>query len=724
MEKSLSSFESELRVPPRAMIITLGILLLAVQPLNEFLLELSLRVQARRYTLLLFALLAVAWLIDRWKPWVGRWFIVVLLVAVVGLANRWQAVPGTMALMAIPAGLAMALIGLPAATVTALGETVLLLLLPRAVAADVDRAAIGVALVAIWATLGMMYAVHRPAHQVAGWAWAYYQRARGLLEEARDRKAELEQALDDLAHANRQLALAGERLGGLRLIAEGAEKTKAAFVAKVSHEFRTPLNMIIGLVGLMVESPEVYGQEIPPAMVQDLRIVRRNCEHLSSLVNDVLALSQAEAGRMALHRERVDLAEVIDGALAIVRPLVEKKGLSLQVKIPADLPEIYCDRTRVRQVILNLASNATRFTGEGGITIRAMAQDQHVVVSVADTGPGILPEDAERIFDPFCQGTGDLWRDKGGSGLGLSISKQFVELHGGRIWLESEPGIGTTFSVELPISPPMEHVVRPGHQIREDWVWLKRASRASLSDAHHKPCVVVCDETGDLYPAFTRYFDEVEFVDTRGLAEAARVLQQCPAHAVVLNTASPDDLWSLVERARIEMPDTPVIGCSVPLQVGRALEAGAVDYLTKPVTRADLEGAMQVVGKPVGHILVVDDDPDVLQLFTRMLRACDGTLEVTAASSGEQALDELCSKPPDLVLLDVVMPEMDGWQVLALKDRDEMMRDIPVVLVSAQDPREQPLTSQALVATMGSGLSLNKLLRCSLGISALLLQPG
>jgi len=407
-----------------------------------------------------------------------------------------------------------------------------------------------------------------------------------------------------------------------------------------------------------------------------------------------------------------------------VRPLVEKKGLSLQVKIPADLPEIYCDRTRVRQVILNLASNAARFTEEGGITIHAMAQDQHVVVSVADTGPGILPEDAERIFDPFCQGTGNLWRDKGGSGLGLSISKQFVELHGGRIWLESEPGIGTTFSVELPISPPMEHVVRPGHQIREDWVWLKRASRASLSDAHHRPRVVVCDETGDLYPAFTRYFDEVEFVDTRGLAEAARVLQRCPAHAVVLNTASPDDLWPLVERARIEMPDTPVIGCSVPPQVERALEAGAVDYLTKPVTRADLEGAMQVVGKPVGHVLVVDDDPDVLQLFTRMLRACDGTLEVTAASSGEQALDELCSKPPDLVLLDIVMPEMDGWQVLALKGRDEMMRDIPVVLVSAQDPREQPLASQALVATMGSGLSLNKLLRCSLEISALLLQPG
>jgi signal transduction histidine kinase/CheY-like chemotaxis protein len=723
MSGSSSGFESESSVSPRLVIIAVAILVLAVQPVSESLLAPSLRVQMRSYTLLLFGLLAMAWLLERWKPWVAKWFIIVLLVAIVPLANSWQGVPGTLALMAIPTGLAAALITLPAAVATAVGETVLLLLLPRTAAAGGDRAAVGVALVAIWATLGVMYAVYRPVRHIARWSWGYYERAQGLLEEARDRRAELEQALDDLAHANRQLALAGDRLAALRLIAEEAEKAKAAFVAKVSHEFRTPLNMIIGLVGLMVESPEVYGRRIPPAVSEDLMIVRRNCEHLASMVNDVLALSQAEAGRLALHRERVDLAEVIDGALAVVRPLVEKKELSLGVSIPDILPQVYCDRTRIRQVILNLASNAARFTEQGGISIRVAERDQHVVVSVTDTGPGILPEDAERIFEPFCQGTSDLWHDKGGSGLGLSVSKQFVELHGGRIWLESEPEAGTTFSFELPISPPMAHVARPGHRIREDWVWVERASRAGLSSSLSKPRIVICDETGDLYPVFARYTDEIEFVDTRDLAQVTQELRECPAQAVVLNTVSPDNLWRLAERARLETPDTPVIGCSVLPQVERALEAGAAGYLIKPVTRTDLQEVMQAAGKPVRRVLVVDDDPDVLRLFTRMLRACDETLEVATALSGKQALDELRSSLPDLMLLDIVMPVMDGWQVLEIKERDGTIRDIPVILVSAQDPRERPLASQALLATMDDGLSLSKLVRCSLEISALLLQP-
>ena len=723
MGRSDPGFESELRIPVRSVIIVLTVLALAVQPLSETLLAPPLRVQWRNCILILYALLVFAWLLDGWKPWAANWFVVVSLVAIVWLANDWQGTPGTLALMAVPTGLVAVLIGLPAALATALGETTLLLLLPGAIGAGIDWAATGVALLAIWATLGVMAAAYHHIHAVARWSWEYYQNAQGLLEEARDRKAQLEQALDDLTHANRQLALANERTAALRLIAEEAQKTRAAFVARVSHEFRTPLNMIVGLVGLMVESPEVYSQRLPPEVLEDLRIVRRNCEHLSSMVSDVLDLSQAESGRLALHRERVDLAEIIDGALAVVHPLTEKKGLGLQVTVPDDLPKIYCDRTRIRQVILNLVSNAARFTEEGGITIHVAEQELHIIVSVADTGPGILPEDVERVFEPFCQGTGTLWRDKGGSGLGLSISKQFVELHGGRIWLESELGVGTTFFVQLPISPPMAHIVRPGHSIREDWVWVERTSRAKLPGLPSRPRVVICDETGDLYPALTRYSDDVEFVDVRSLAQVTRELQECPAHAVVLNAVSPDNLWPLVERAGPEMPDTPVIGCAVPPQMERAWKVGAVNYLIKPVTRPVLEEAIRAVGKPVRRVLVVDDDPDVLQLFTRMLQTCDGTLEVMTASSGEQALAELRGSLPDLVLLDIIMPEVNGWQVLAAKSQDDAIKDIPVILVSAQNPREQPLASRALLVTMGEGLSLSKVLRCSLELSALLLQP-
>jgi len=724
MSKSSPGFEAELRISPKPVIAMLTVLGLVFVFVSNTQSDPSDQLKVLLLAVLFYAVATTAWLLDSWKPWVGRWFTIIALVTIVHLGNIWLDVPGFLTLMVIPSTLAAALISLPAAIATAVGETVLLLLLlPVSVAASASVATIVTTLVAIWAVLGVVYAVYRPVHQLSRWLWEYFERTRSLLKEARDRKVELEQALDDLAHANRQLALTNERVTALRLIAEEAQKTKAAFVANVSHEFRTPLNMIIGLTDLLMETPEVYGQELPPALLQDLEIVHRNCEHLSSMVNDVLALSQVEAGRLALHRERVNLAEIIGGAVAVVRPLLEKKTLSLQVTVPDDLPKIYCDRTRIRQVILNLVSNAARFTEEGGLTVHVTEQDRHVVVSVTDTGPGITPQDAERIFDPFCQGTGDLWCDRGGSGLGLSISKQFVELHSGRIWLQSKPGIGTTFSFELPISPPIAHVAGPGHWIREKWVWVKRASRPDLPNAPFKPRLVICDETGDLYPAFTCCSDEVEFVDTRNLAQAARELRRYPAHALILNTPSPGNLWPLVERVRREMPDTPVIGCSVPPQVERALEAGAVDCLIKPVTRVDLEEAIQRVSVPVRHVLVVDDDPDVLRLFTRMLHACDGALEVATASSGAQALDELRSRSPDLMLLDIVMPNMDGWQVLELKSRDEAMRDIPVVLVSAQDPAEQPMVSQALLAAMGKGLSLSKLLRCSLELSALLLKP-
>jgi CheY-like chemotaxis protein len=374
-------------------------------------------------------------------------------------------------------------------------------------------------------------------------------------------------------------------------------------------------------------------------------------------------------------------------------------------------------------VVLNLISNAARFTENGSISIDATRKDHYAIVSVTDTGPGISPKDAEKIFEPFCQGTGRLWRDKGGSGLGLSISKQFVELHGGHIWLNSEPGIGTTFSFDLPISAPIEHIARPGHWIKEGWSWIERRPSPNLPDLPSGPRIVLCDETGDLLGHFTRLSDEVEFVDTRDVAQAAQELHRCPAHALVVNSSSPASLWPSIEQARMSIPDMPIIGCSVPPHVEGALKAGASGYLTKPVTRAELQKAIQEANKPIRRILVVDDDPDVLRLFARMLHTLDGSLEVISALNGEQALEELRSGSPDLVLLDIVMPDMDGWQVLMHKQQDVLIRDIPVVLVSAQDPADRPLVSPIIVAAMGEGVALNKVLRCSLELSKLLPQP-
>ena len=727
MDNSISSPQTAHRVSPRLAISLVGISGWVLAILSEFLPAPG---RVAGLAILAVALAVIAWLLESRNTRVGRWFTVVMLAVLVLLAARWLRLEGALAWMAIPAGLAAALISLRAAAATAVGETIVLLLLitvmPEAAATGLGWSAVGVALGAIWATLGLMVAAYHPVYQAIGQSEAYFERARGVLEEARDRRARMEQVMRDLTSANRQLALANDRMAALRLIAEEARKAKTMFVAKVSHEFRTPLNMIIGLVALMVETPEIYNVALPPDMRQDLEVVHRNCRHLANMIDDVLNLTQMDAGRLTLHREWVKLEAVIDNAVESVRPLAQKKSLFLRTQIPPGLPGVYCDRTRVQQVVLNLVSNAARFTERGGITIRAECTDKHVVVSVADTGPGIAPEDAERVFEPFCQGSTDLWRDKGGSGLGLSISKQFVQLHGGRMWFENEAGPGTTFFFELPISAPIQPLPRPGHQIRADWIWREhafRTERAGVAEQLERPRLLVYDETGGLSSELTSYSEQIELVEARDLAQTVHALEQCPAQALLLNASSPDAVWPLVERARAGVPDTPIVGCSVPPRIESTVKTGAQSYLIKPVTRDGLLGAIQASGKPVKRILIVDDDADVLRLFTRMLRLCDSDLAITTASSGEEALNAIRASSPDLVLLDLVMPGMDGWQVLERLRRHSQTAELPVVLVTAQDLVERPPESKLLVTSVGSGIGVSRLLLCSLALSEFLLAP-
>jgi signal transduction histidine kinase/CheY-like chemotaxis protein len=723
MNESASSFKSELRTSPRLMIAILIIMALIVSFVSDSQRNPLFRSRLSLLMLLIFSMAAVLWIFEGWKPLLARWSMIIGLIALVHLGNAWLAIPGCLTLMAIPTGLAAAFISLSAATVVAIAETTLLLLLPRAIATG---SAVAIALIVIWAMLGIMVAVYRPVYQVARWVQEYYQMSQRSLEEARNHKAEVKQALSSLAHANQQLAMAAERMAALRAIAEEAQKAKAMFVAKVSHEFRTPLNMIIGLVELMVETPQIYAVELPPEMEKDLGVVLRNCRHLSGLISDVLDLTRTETGHMTLHREWVDLAGIIDEAITAVLPLVQKKGLTLQTATPEDLPAVYCDRTRIRQVILNLVSNAARFTEEGAISINVATREQHLVVNVTDTGPGIAAEDTERIFEPFFQGTSEMWRDKAGSGLGLSVSQQFINLHGGRLWLESKVGVGSSFSFELPISPPVEHVAAPGHQIREDWIWREdafRTSRAGLADQPRRPCVIVCDETGGLWPELGYYLDDVDFVQVGDLSEAKLDTQEYPADAVVLNAAASDDLLTLAEKACLGAQSTPIIGCFVPARNERAIASSSIGYLIKPVSRAALEEAIRGVGRTVRRVLLVDDDPDILRLFTRMLHVCDERLEVEIASNGEQALDRLQSAPFDLLLLDIVMPDMDGWQMLERLRTDRRTEDLPVILLSARDPIDQPQMSNFLLAAIRGGISIRKLLRCSLELSALLLTP-
>lgn len=721
---AIVELQDELRLAPKALIVTFVVLGLVLSLMCDSQPDSATRIRLQLYSLLFFVSAGSGWLLEQWWPNAVRWFLVTLTVGITLVGIWWLGERDLALLTHLPVVAAMALAGLGGGLVAAVGETVLFMLLWNLIPLRPSDS-LFLPLLCIWGTLAAMVAVSYPANQLTHWFWAYFQRVQVLVEEARERKMQLEHALEDLAHANRQLALTNERLGALRLIAEEAQKAKAAFVAKVSHEFRTPLNMIIGLVDLMVKTPEIYGQELPPALVEDLNIVYRSCRHLAAMVNDVLALSQAEAGRLVLYREWVDVVDVVREALDVVRPLIEKKGLTLAVDVAAEIPKVYCDKTRIRQVVLNLLSNAARFTETGGISVRVMLRDGRVIVHVSDTGPGIAPEEAEHIFEPFTQASGHLWRDTGGSGLGLSISKQFVELHGGRIWLESAPGAGSTFSFELPVSPPILPVAGPTRWISEEWPWRERRSRSERSSAALRPRVIVCDCDDDLATLLEHTVGEgIEIAQTRDIEALRTELRACPAHAVLVNVSSPAHMWTTVHSIRREIQDTPIFGCTIRPRLEHVLRAGACEYLVKPVERHHLEQALCKGRQPVRRVLIVDDDPDVLHLWELMLRACDGGLEIITATSGSEALAHLQARHPDLVLLDVLMPDMDGWEVLERKRRDATLQDIPVVLVSAQDLTEQPVASDVLLVTIGGGIPLNKLVRCCLSLSAELLRPG
>jgi signal transduction histidine kinase/CheY-like chemotaxis protein len=717
-----STVEPELFISPKLILGGFALFGLILVLSSDYLASSSDMVKAASVGVLIQIVALIAWKLSDWRLKVAQWFTISASVGLVLAGLVWLDSPVFMALLVLPVALAAILSGLFAVNITAIGESVFLLIGWQIALLPFDVGSLVLMLAAIWAMVGVTWAIYQPLYEITHWSWINYRQARDLLEEVRDRKVELEQALADLAHAYRELDLLNERVTAMRLVAEEAQAAKTVFVAKVSHEFRTPLNMIIGLTDVLMYKPEVYGDTLSPALLEDLKIVHRNCEYLSKIVNDILDLSQTEIGRLTLRREWTNLAEAVENALTTVQPLLAKKQLTLQVNFPADLPQIYCDRTRISQVLLNLVSNAARFTDQGGITISVQQQGQHVIMSVTDTGPGVLPEDAQRIFEPFCQGSGNPWREQKGSGLGLSISRQFVELHGGQMWLESELGVGSTFSFSLPISPLVSPSATPARWINPDWAWHERTSKARLPQLPYKQRVLICDNTGDLYEFLAHYADEVEFIKTDTLEQAIREAHAVPAHALVVNTAANHNSGPLIEQARLDLPDTPIIMGAFPAHTKRIFEAGAINYLTKPILRVDLEKAINALGQPIKRVLIADDDPDLRQLLNRMLLIYDSCLEVLTASNGAEALAQLRGNTPDLMLLDIAMHGMDGWQTLEQKKQDASIRDIPTIVVSAQDLASQPLVSPTLSAAMGPGISAGKFLRCSLAFSTILLE--
>ncbi len=612
---------------------------------------------------------------------------------------------GLLVLLAFPTMLAAALIGPGASAATAAVATLLLVLFAiRERQSDGWTATNAIAILSVWTAYAFTCALGHSARQAVRWTNEYLERARASLEEANKRREELRQALDDLARANAQLVRLNALAQGLRQEAEMARAAKEQFVANVSHELRTPLNMIIGFSEMILESPEMYGR-VPPALLADLNVVYRNAEHLSELIDDVLDLSQIESKQMALVKEEASFAEIVDEAVTSVRPLFDSKGLDLHVDVQRDLPPVFCDRTRIREVFLNLLSNAGRFTEHGGVELRVWRDEQDVVVAIKDTGPGIAAGDLDKLFRPFHQVDGSIRRRYGGSGLGLSISKRFVEMHGGRIWVQSQEGKGTTFYFRLPISeiPPAGEEFWRG--LYPGWEYVQRISPYAAP----RPVVsrvVVLDSGGILHRLLSRYLGG-EIIAVSGLDEAMQEISREPTMALVVNESSTDRVLEQLDSYRL--PDeVMIIIVSIP-NGGEVSTSGSIcGYLVKPVSRQSLLGALDQLGVREGTVLIVDDDPDALQLFGRMLASSEHDYRILLARDGDEALQILRECHPDVMLLDLVMPNVNGFRLLAMRE-GAAWSDVPVIVISARDPTGQPIISQVLTVTRKGGLSVRHL---------------
>jgi signal transduction histidine kinase/CheY-like chemotaxis protein len=535
-----------------------------------------------------------------------------------------------------------------------------------------------------------------------------YEQVQNHLDELRENRMILKQREEDLTHANEELFRLTRRLGRLRQEADDARQIKEEFAANVSHELRTPLNMIIAFTELILQGTAIYGRQLPPALLADIRVVHKNSEHLSRLVNDVLDLSQLTAGKMPLLREKFSATDVIEDAMQSVRPLFEARGLYLKAEIEPDLPLQIGDVTRIRQVIINLLSNAGRFTQNGGVIVRASLDGDGVLYAVQDTGPGIPAEAQSRLFEPFQQLDGTTRRKYGGTGLGLSISKQFVEQHDGRIWVESTVGKGSTFYIRLPITASLslvdQETLRGPNVVRS---FVPRMRPYRVRAPHLKPRYLICDPSGVLVRFLSRFLLDAELISMDSIDAAVLTARDVPCEGFILNMR-PDQISAWRDRLH-EIPyDTPIITCWLPAN-DIVRRVGKTHYLIKPVQNEALLSAVRGLGEATKTLVVMDDEPDMLRFVARVLGSAG--YRIFTADNGSQGLSMVREVRPDALIIDLMMPVMSGFDVLDTLALDPFTASLPTLVISTRDPFNQPILTSEITLTRSFGLTLEDLLR-------------
>lgn len=475
-------------------------------------------------------------------------------------------------------------------------------------------------------------------------------------------------------HLEQQVAQRTAQLEEAKVAAEAASRTKSQFLANMSHELRTPLNAVIGYSEMLMEEAEDAGHD---DYVPDLRKIHGSGKHLLGLINDILDLSKIESGRMELYFETFEVMPMIEEVVSTIQPLISKKSNTLVLDADENIGTARLDQVKVRQILFNLLSNASKFTENGRITLKAVRSGDRLMFSVSDTGIGMTREQLAKVFRPFTQADSSTSKKYGGTGLGLTITRKFCEMMGGSVDVESTPSKGTTFTVDLPTDADAFASV-----ITEQPSEVPAMPGAAGT-------VLVVDDDASAREVLTRMLAKEGYrvVTASSGDEGLRLAKEEHPDVITLDVLMAGlDGWGVLTRLKNDAAtaEIPVLVVTVIDDRNLGFALGAADYLTKPVEREKLADALRRVraDERAGPILIVDDDATIREMLRRTLEK-DGW-SIVEAENGRVALDCMLQYTPCAVLLDLMMPQMDGFTFIDEMQRRKIPSPAPIIVLTAK----------------------------------------